>query len=72
MASVNIESSFALKEKKAYRSHQNKLYQLNEQLKIHQEENVNCKVLSVMMRHLNSFNCFSFGNKSLWTLAIHV
>ena len=34
-------------------------------------KNLNCKVLSVMMRHLNSFNCFSFGNESLWTLAIH-
>ena len=28
-------------------------------------ENLNCKVLSVMTRHLISFNCFSFGNKSL-------
>ena len=35
-------------------------------------ENLNCKVLSVMMRHLNAFNCFSFGNESLWTLTILV
>ena len=35
-------------------------------------KNLGCKVLSVKMRHLNSFNCFSFGNESLWTLTIHV
>ena len=30
-----------------------------------ERENLSCKVLSVMMRPLNSFNCFSFGNESL-------
>ena len=34
MATVNIEGSFALKEKKAYHSHQIKLFQLNEQVKM--------------------------------------
>ena len=29
------------------------------------EENLNCKVLSVMIRHLNSFKCFSLGNVDL-------
>ena len=33
MASINIKSSFALKEKKAYLSHWITLYLLNEQLK---------------------------------------
>ena len=58
MASVNIESSSALKEKKTYHSHSIKLCQLNEQLKMRERGNLNCKLLFVMMRHLNSFNCF--------------
>ena len=39
---------------------------------MHERGNLNCKMLSVMMRHLKSFNCFSVGNESLWTLTIHV
>ena len=35
-------------------------------------EKLSCKVLSVMMRHLDSFCCFSFEHESLWTLTIHV
>ena len=35
-------------------------------------KNRSCKVLFVMMKNLNSFNCFSFGNDSLWSLTIHV
>ena len=53
---INIKSSFALKEKKAYQSHLITLYQSNEQLKMHKGEDLDCKVLSVMMRHLESFN----------------
>ena len=66
MASVDIESSFALKERKLIIPI--KLNCTNDVM--HERGNLSCKVLSVMMRHLNSFNCFSFGNESLWTLTI--
>ena len=49
MASVNIESSFALKENKAYYSHKIKLYLLNGELKMLEMG----KSLPVLMRHLN-------------------
>ena len=38
---------------------------------MHERGNLSCKVLSVMMRLLNSLNCFSFGNEYLWTITIH-
>ena len=49
MTSINIKSSFAMKEKKAYQSHSIALYKLNEQLRMHKGEDLDCKVLSVMM-----------------------
>ena len=55
VASINIKSSFALKEKKAYHSHWITLYQLNEQSKMHKGKDLDCKVLSVKMKHLNIF-----------------
>ena len=39
---------------------------------MHEREILSCKVPSVMMKQLNSFHCFSFGNESLWTLTIHI
>ena len=35
------------------------LYLLNEQLKMHKGEDLDCKVQSVMMRHLNILKYFS-------------
>ena len=34
---------------------------------MHKDEDLDCKVLSVMMRHLNVSKYFSFGIESLWT-----
>ena len=39
----------------------------NEQLKVHKGKDLNCKMLSVMMKHLNILKYFSFGIESLWT-----
>ena len=51
MASLNIKSSVALKEKEAF----------------HKGGDLDCEVLSIMMRHLNILKYFSFGIESLWT-----
>ena len=34
---------------------------------MHKGNDLDCKVLSVMMRHLNILKYFSFGIESLWT-----
>ena len=34
---------------------------------MHKGEDLDCKVLSVIMRHLNILKYFSFGVESLWT-----
>ena len=35
-------------------------------------EYLDCKMLSVMMKHLNSLNYFTLGTGFLWTQTIHV
>ena len=39
---------------------------------MHKSKDLDCKVLSVMMRHLNILKYFSFGIESLWTRTIPV
>ena len=34
---------------------------------MHKGEDLDCKLLSVMMRHVNILKYFSFGIESLWT-----
>ena len=56
MASVNNESSFALTKRKLITPIKSSLlYSLYEKFKIHERGKLNCKVLPVMMTHLNSF-----------------
>ena len=64
---LTFRAVFELKENKAYLSRGITLYQLNEQSKMHKGEDLNCKVLSVMIRRLNILKYFSFGVVSLWT-----